>query len=155
MTNAYVCGNNWLEYYSARPGRPYHVGLDLASRSGDANVYAAASGKVTATGTNSANGKYVIISHSLSGKTVYSFYCHLNNISVAQGSNVDAGTKIGVYGNTGSASGGKHLHFAIADKLQSDGSYVGYGTTSSGNTSTYGGTTFYNPTYVIQNQKLP
>ena len=34
MQNAYVCGNNWLTYYSARPSRPYHLGLDLASRNG-------------------------------------------------------------------------------------------------------------------------
>ena len=155
MTNAYVCGNNWLTYYKARPSRPYHLGLDLASRNGDANVYAASSGTVAATGYNGSNGNYVILKHTLSGKTIYSFYCHLKSYSVSKNSSVSKGQKIGVFGNTGSASAGAHLHFAIMDKLNSSGGYYGYGNVSSGNKVTYGGTTFYNPYYVVNNKKLP
>lgn len=155
MTNAYVCGNNWLTYYSARPDRPYHLGLDIASGSGDANVYAAASGTVAATGYNNANGNFVIIRHSLSGKTVYSFYCHLSSYCVGNGQNVGKGERIGVFGNTGSSSAGSHLHFAIADKLSASGGYYGYGTASSGNSVSYSGTTFYNPHYVVEHGMLP
>lgn len=155
MTNAYVCGNNWLTYYKARPDRPYHLGLDLASRNGDANVYAAAGGTVAAVGYNSANGNYVILKHTLSGKTVYSFYCHLKSYCVANNNSVRKGQKIGVFGNTGSSSAGAHLHFAIADRLNSSGGYYGYGNVSSGNKVTYSGTTFYNPHYVVSNGKLP
>lgn len=117
MTKAYVCGNNWRSYYSARPSRPYHAGLDLASSKGDANVYAAADGVVAATGYNSANGYFVVIRHTLNGSTVYSFYCHLSSISTSANKNVSLGTKIGVYGNSGSASAGAHLHFAIVNKI--------------------------------------
>ena len=44
MANAYVCGNDWSEYYAERAsvGRPDHCGIDIKSSSGDTNVYAAA-----------------------------------------------------------------------------------------------------------------
>ncbi len=157
MTNAYVCGNNWGTYYSRRSSRPYHAGLDLASRTGDANVYAAADGKVAATGYNSANGYFVVIKHSLSGKTVYSFYAHLkkNSISVRKNSSIKKGSKIAVYGNTGSSSAGTHLHFAIVNALKSGGGYYGYISNSRGDRRTYSGVTYYNPHYVVKNSKLP
>lgn len=154
MTNAYVCGNNWRTYYSARPSRPYHVGLDLASRTGSTTVNAAASGTVAKVGYNSANGNYVVIRHTLSGKTVYSFYAHLRSYCVSVNQSVSKGQNIGVMGNTGSGSVGAHLHFAIADTLMS-GSYYGYVPYFTGNKTTYGGCTFYNPAYVISNNKLP
>ena len=155
MTNAYVCGNNWAQYYSKRPTRPYHAGLDLASKTGDANVYAASGGKVVGSGYNNANGNYVIIQHSLNGQTVYSFYCHLSSRSVSVNKTVTKGKKIGVYGNTGTASAGRHLHFAITTSFSSTGGYVGYGDRVNGNRVTYNGVTFYNPAYVIANNKLP
>ena len=157
MSNAYVCGNNWLTYYKARPSRPYHLGLDLASRTGDSNVYAAAAGTVAATGYNSANGYYVIIRHSLSGTTVYSFYCHLkaNSICVSKNASVSKGKKIAVMGNTGSSSAGAHLHFAIMNTLWSGGGYYGYGSTGSGNKASYSSVVYYNPTYVVNNSRLP
>lgn len=156
MTKSYVCGNDWGTKYSARPSRPYHVGIDIASKDGDKNVYAAADGTVVASGKNSANGNYVIIKHSISGKTVYSFYAHLKSYCVSSGK-VKKGTKIGVFGNTGSASTGAHLHFAITDKLSSGGGYYGYISTSSGNAryDKKTKTTFYNPHYIIKNGKLP
>lgn len=157
MSSAYVCGNNWGSYYAARAsaGRPYHAGLDLGSRTGDANVYAAANGTVAAVGYNSANGYFVVIRHTISGKTVYSFYAHLRSYSVSKGKNVSKGSKIGVFGNTGSASAGAHLHFAITNVLYSGGGYYGYVSYVSGNKCSYGGATYYNPAYVIQNNRLP
>ena len=158
MKDAYVCGNDWREYDSKRPSRPYPGGIDSASRTGDKNVYAAADGTVVKTGFNSANGNYVIIKHKLSGTTVYSFYAHLKSISASSGKNISKGTKIGVFGNTGSGSAGTHLHFAITDKLSNNGGYYGYVGSFSGNKTTYPektGTTFYNPHYVIKYNKLP
>ena len=157
MANAYVCGNNWATYYSPRAsaGRPYHACLDLGSRTGDGNVYAAASGTVAAVGYNSANGYFVIIRHTISGTTVYSFYAHLSTYSVSKGQSVSKGKKIGVFGNTGSASAGAHLHFAITNALYTGGGYYGYVSSISGNKCTYGGATYYNPAYVIQYNRLP
>lgn len=153
MSSAYVCGNKWRSYYSARPSRPYHVGLDLASRTGNTAIYAAADGTVAKCGYNSSNGNYVVLRHTLNGKTVYSFYAHLSSRSVSSGY-VSRGTKIGVMGNTGSGSSGAHLHFAIMDTLWS-GSYYGYVPYFSGNKVSYGGVTYYNPAYVIQYNRLP
>ncbi len=136
-------------------GRNYHIGVDLNSKS-DSNVYAAAAGTVAASGRNSANGNYVIIKHTVSGKTVYSFYAHLKSYSAKKGTSVSKGQKIGVIGNTGSAAGSvKHVHFAIVDSLSSNGGYYGYATKFSGNKTTYSGKTYYNPIYVVNNKKLP
>lgn len=153
LTKAYVCGNDWATKYSARPSRPYHVGMDIKSATGDKIVYATATGTVVATGTNSANGKYIVLAHNLNGKTVYSFYAHLSVIYVTGGS-VQKGSRIGKIGNTGSSSAGEHLHFAIVDKLLR-GNYYGYVTYFTGNRVTYGGVTYYNPKYIINNNRLP
>lgn len=144
-------------YSSSRPSRSYHLGIDIASSTGDTKIYAAASGTVAAVGYNSANGNYVIIKHTLSGKTVYSFYAHLSSYSVSKGQSVSKGTKIGIIGKTGSASG-VHLHFAVVDTLWTNGKYYGYGSYFNGssvNKVTYSGVTYYNPYYIIKNGKLP
>lgn len=73
---------------------------------------------------------------------------------VSEGMAVSKGQKIGVVGNTGSSSRGKHLHFAMMDTLW-NGSYYGYSTYFSGNSRKYQGVTYYNPMYVIQNGNIP
>ncbi len=153
MNNAYVCGNNWRTYYSKRPSRPYHLGIDIHSSSRDRKVYAAMAGTVVKAGWNASNGNYVVIQHSLGGKTVYSFYAHLSSITKWSGA-VTTSTQIGVVGNTGSGSAGEHLHFAFVSAKWS-GSYYGYGTYFTGDKTTYGGVTYYNPHYVISNRRLP
>ena len=154
VSNYYVCGNDWRTYYSKRPSRPYHVGIDIASKNGDTAIYAAASGTVAKVGWNNANGNYVVLKHNISGKPVYSFYAHLSKYTVSSGKSVSKGTKIGVIGNTGSEQTGTHLHFAITNTLWS-GSYYGYATKFSGDKTTYAGVTYYNPHYVIKYNKLP
>lgn len=155
VTNQVVCGNNWGTYYSprAKAGRPYHVGIDIKSKSGDSKIYAAASGTIAKAGWNNSNGNYVVIRHTIGGQTCYSFYAHLSRITRASG-NVTAGTQIGVIGNTGSSSAGTHLHFTFASSLKA-GSYYGYVPSVNGNKATYGGVTYYNPHYVIANKRLP
>lgn len=145
--------SNWS--WGSRSGsgsRVYHLGIDIIGSSD--NVMATAAGTVAACGYNSANGRYVVLKHAVSGKTVYSFYAHLASYNVRSGARVSKGQKIGVVGNSGSASRGKHLHFAMMNKLWS-GSYYGYATYFTGNKTTYGGVTYYNPVYVIQNNRLP
>lgn len=132
--------------------RVYHLGADLIGSSD--NVYATANGTVVRSGWNNANGNYVVIQHSISGKTIYSFYAHLSSRSVSQGTSVSKGQKIGVVGNTGSSSRGKHLHFAMMDTLW-NGSYYGYSTYFTGNKVYYQGVTYYNPIYIVQNGRLP
>lgn len=153
ISNAYICGNGWSEYYSVK-GRD-HLGVDIKSSSGDTAVRAAAAGRVYTTGWNSSNGNCVVIEHSLSGKTVYSFYGHLKSINVSSGQYVNAGTQIGVIGNTGASSTGVHLHFGITTQ-HSTGTW-GYGTcfSNSANSTTWQGYTYYNPIYVINYDRLP
>lgn len=155
MDNMYVCGNNWASYYSKRPSRPYHVGIDVASSNGKSAVYSVADGTVAASGWNSSNGNFIIIKHNIGGRNVYSFYAHLSSRYVSKGNSVRCGTHIGNYGNTGSASAGTHLHFAFVDTLWSNGSYYGYVSGMGNNKATYGGVTYYNPMYVIKYNRLP
>ena len=146
-------GMSWGNYNNTGSGRNYHVGIDIAGSS--SKVYAAASGTVAAVGYNSANGNFVVIKHTLSGSTVYSFYAHLKSYSVSKNDVVKKGAQIGVVGSTGSSVSGTHLHFSIMNTLNTNGGYVGYVTQFSGDKVTYSGTTFYNPVYIIKNNKLP
>lgn len=154
MQNTYVCGNDWGEYYSARPSRPYHAGIDIASSNGNTNIYATANGVVDKCGWNSANGNYVVIKHSIGSNVVYSFYAHLSRYCVSVGTSVNSNTIIGIMGNTGSGSAGAHLHFAFMDTSWA-GNYYGYIPYFTGNKSAYGGVTYYNPHYIVQNNQLP
>ena len=150
LSDMYVCGNNWGTYYPKK--RAKHLGIDVKSRYGDDNVYAPASGHVVQTGYNSDNGNTITIEHNINGQRFYTFYGHLASINVGKGAKVSKGQKIGIVGNTGRSSTGKHLHFAITTQLSS-GTY-GYGSVN-GNVGVKNGYRFYNPYYVIQNNRLP
>lgn len=147
--------NNWSWGENKNGGgysssRVYHLAIDIIGSSDD--VYATADGTVVGLGWNNANGNYVVIQHNLNGKTIYSFYAHLASRTVSSRANVSKGQKIGVVGSTGTNA--KHLHFAIADTLWY-GDYYGYSTYFTGDSRRYGGVTYYNPIYVINNGKLP
>ena len=152
-TTSYTTWGQKVSYRSAP--RNYHLGVDYGYTN-DKNIYSITSGTVKSAGYNNANGNYVVIQHTISGKTVYSFYAHMSSYCVKSGDKVNAGTKIGVIGATGNSSGGTiHLHFAITDKLSTNGGYYGYSSAFSGNSTRYDNMTFYNPIYVINNGKLP
>lgn len=146
---------NWS--WGNKSGSKYHIGIDIIGSSD--NVMATANGTVVGCGYNgtvgkrNGNGNYVILKHTISGKTVYSFYAHLSSYCVKKGATVSKGTKIGTVGSTGNSTG-KHLHFAMTNTLW-NGSYYGYATYFTGNKTTYAGVTYYNPVYVIQNNRLP
>lgn len=153
-------GNNmsWGSYTSNSSGRNYHLGIDVYGTSG--NVYSTFNGTVVAcsNSVSGANGRYIIIKHTISGKTVYSFYAHLSSVGVSKGQTISTGQYIGKAGGSGygyNSYYGTHLHFAIVDTLWSNGAYYGYASSFSGNKCTYGGVTYYNPCYVINNNRLP
>ena len=162
MKNAYCTWRSysnmsWATYTNNSSSRDYHLGIDIWGTNG--YVYAAADGKIVASSKSpsGANGRFIVIQHTLNGKTVYSFYAHLASLNVTSGY-VSRGQKIAVAGGSGYGKDnyyGKHLHFAIMNKLNSNGSYYGYSTYFTGNSTTYSGTTFYNPVYVIKYDKLP
>ena len=151
-------------------GKSGHLGIDIKSTN-DSNIYAAADGTVVSTGLNgtgtdasktstpSGNGYYVVIKHTIDGKTVYSMYGHMKSgsITVKTGQIVKKGTVIGTCGNTGNSTG-THLHFAIANQYRA-GTYYGY--TQSRITfnknkmyENRSGITFYNPKFIVDNDKL-
>lgn len=156
VTDVYVCGNDYNEYSAAKAkeGRPYHLGVDICSSTGDTSIYAFADGTVAAADYNSANGNFVVLRHERGGQTFYSFYAHLSRITVSKGDSLKAGDALGVIGNTGSSSRGTHLHFAIVSTLWAKGSYWGYGP-QKGSSVSYDGVTYYDPYYVVQNGSLP
>ena len=163
MENAYCTWRSfsnmsWASYTANSSGRNYHLGIDIYGTEG--MVYAAASGKVVATSSSNsgANGRYVILQHTISGKTVYSFYAHLSSVNVSVSQNVAKGTQIGVAGGSGYGSDnkyGRHLHFAVVDTLWSGGGYYGYATKFTGDKVTYKNVSYYNPVYIINNGRLP
>ena len=159
VSNYYVCGNNWGTYYTsmASTGRPYHLGKDIKSSTGDQFIYAAADGTVSDCGWSGekANGNAIVIKHSLSnGKVLYSFYGHLNRIDVYKGKEVHRGEKIGIIGNTGRSTA-IHLHFAFT--TQNSIYTYGYGSSYSDGSKKieYKGYIFYDPAYIIANGNLP
>lgn len=93
----------------------HHNGIDMT---GSNTIVSAFAGTITSTRNNIdgytekyKSGNYVTINH---GNNIYSTYCHLkkNSICVKKGQFVDAGTKLGIMGKTGHATG-IHLHFGI------------------------------------------
>ncbi len=93
-----------------------HDGVDMAAPKGTP-IYAAKSGKVTATSYQAGGaGYYVSINH---GDGFSSIYMHMTHYIVSKGQYVTAGQVIGYVGSTGGSTG-NHLHFGISYK----GKYV-------------------------------
>lgn len=88
--------------------RSSHKGLDIAAKRGT-EIYAAADGVVTFSGTKSTYGKLVIIDH---GNGYETYYSHQSKLACEKGDVVKKGDLIGYVGMTGTASG-NHLHFEI------------------------------------------
>ncbi len=69
--------------------------------------------KVTKVGEGSVIGKYILAHATVGGKEYTYRFIHLSSYSVSKGDTVKKGEKIGKMGDTGSSSGGYHLHFDI------------------------------------------
>ena len=93
-----------------------HDGIDFAGNLNDP-VYASRGGTVVSSGFDGSAGNYVIIQHD---NGYYTYYLHLNSISVSGGT-VGAGQVVGLMGTTGNSTG-VHLHFGIA----TTGSWSGF-----------------------------
>jgi murein DD-endopeptidase MepM/ murein hydrolase activator NlpD len=86
----------------------FHDGIDIGAAENEP-VYAAADGKVTATGYDHARGNNIVINH---GNGLSTWYMHLNKIVVTEGDSVTKGQSIGLLGSTGRSTG-PHLHYQI------------------------------------------
>ncbi len=92
-----------------------HKGIDIQCKS-DSVLATENNGKVVATNenVNSPGGKSVTIEFQREdGTKTQVSYHHLSSINVRQGDSVNAGTQVGVSGNTGTRTTGEHLHFSV------------------------------------------
>ena len=95
-----------------------HNGIDLRAKYQD--VFATEDhGRVVGTGYQSSGGNYVTVEYDRADGASYRVsYCHLDKISVSKGDTVNAGTVLGVSGNSGNSTG-PHLHLTV--KYQKEG----------------------------------
>lgn len=96
--------------FGPRGGR-HHNGIDLDLETGD-RVKSAFAGKVRIAQYSSSFGYVVVVRHFNGLETTYA---HLSKIMVSPNQDVDAGTVVGLGGNTG-RSRGSHLHFEVRYK---------------------------------------
>jgi murein DD-endopeptidase MepM/ murein hydrolase activator NlpD len=90
-------------------GRPIlHAGIDIAAATGT-TIAAAADGRVIVAGTQGDCGKMVALDHHGGLSTIY---CHMSQIFVGVGQDVQRGQAIGAVGMTGDATG-PHVHFQV------------------------------------------
>lgn len=90
----------------------YHKGCDYGTYSKKVPVYAIENGTVDSVGKASDGALYVIIKYPRLNKLFR--HWHLSSYCVKKGQSVSKGTKIGVTGMTGKATG-IHLHLGIVD----------------------------------------
>ena len=90
----------------------YHKGCDYGTYSKKVPVYAIENGTVDSFGKASDGALYVIIKYPRLNKLFR--HWHLSSYCVKKGQSVSKGTKIGVTGMTGKATG-IHLHLGIVD----------------------------------------
>lgn len=102
-----TAGGTVTSPFGARWGR-MHTGLDIANSYGEP-VFAAKGGTVIQAGSNGGYGISAIIDH---GGGVSTLYAHMSAVSVADGTSVDAGQRIGSIGSTGNSTG-NHVHFEV------------------------------------------
>lgn len=86
----------------------FHTGLDLAAAEGTP-VSASFYGKIIETGNSDVWGKYILMEHS---DGLLTYYCHLSEIYVNEGTVIRQGETIGLVGSTGWSTG-PHLHFEV------------------------------------------
>lgn len=86
----------------------YHFGVDINLETGD-TVRCAFDGKVRIAQRSKTYGYLVVVRHNNGLET---YYAHLSKLCVSPGDDVEAGTLLGLGGNTG-RSYGSHLHFEV------------------------------------------
>jgi murein DD-endopeptidase MepM/ murein hydrolase activator NlpD len=93
---------------NGKAGSP-HGGTDFPAPTGTP-VHAAQAGKVVIAEEMFFPGNTVVVDHGLG---IYTFYCHLSEISVKVGDEVAVGSLLGKVGATGRVTG-SHLHWALS-----------------------------------------
>ena len=105
------------------PGqKQFHKGVDIQCK-GDTLLATEDNGRVVGVNhnVNTGGGKSVTIEYDRPDGTKYqATYMHLSEIAVKVGDTVNAGTQIGVSGNTGTRTTGEHLHFGVK-QISADG----------------------------------
>jgi len=153
-SNGSFSDNSWGRTRS-HATRTHHVAIDF----GGANlpVFAAADGQVVvASNVGGDNGNVIVIRHRLNnGQNIYTFYAHLGAIEVSQNAQVRRGQRIGRNGAPGARW--THLHFSILQQnAVGNGNYWGNAPRFTGNRTTCPcGRTWFNPLFVIRNNRLP
>ena len=85
-----------------------HEGIDIVAPLGT-NVLATGGGKIIKSGMEGDWGNLVVIDH---GDGYQTWYAHLLDVSVEEGTSVNTGTIIGHVGNTGKSTA-PHLHYEV------------------------------------------
>lgn len=88
--------------------RKMHTGIDFGTGM-DAEIYAAADGKVTLAKYSKTYGEYIVVEHKNGYSTIYA---HLHKYSIQLGDMVKKGQVIGLTGTTGRSTG-PHLHYEV------------------------------------------
>lgn len=104
-----VTGHNFgkRRVLNGEPRSP-HTGLDIPAPAGTP-IHASQSGRVVLAENHFLSGNTVILDHGLG---VYTFYCHMKTINVAEGDELKVGAILGEVGATGRVTG-PHLHWSL------------------------------------------
>ena len=89
----------------------FHNGIDIATHTANAKIYATANGLIQKINTEDSRGEglSILIQHKYDFQTKYA---HLSQIMVEENEIVKAGQVIGIIGDTGNTTG-RHLHYEI------------------------------------------
>jgi murein DD-endopeptidase MepM/ murein hydrolase activator NlpD len=115
INNSGVSSNFGVRVHPLTGKLSFHDGVDFIPHN-DTMAKSTAAGVVDVGYSNLGYGNVVTVHHAFGFKTLYG---HLSKILVKPGQKIEAGTVVGIVGNTGSSTG-THLHYEIAidnDKL--------------------------------------